>query len=323
MIINKVTIDNLIVIRGGAYNDIKRALRQWIELYSKDLQDGLNFKLFKNGRGNHFIQADKRLDNERFYYLVNYLNYPEGIDYKIEIEGFTTGKEQNKLKDKNLLVYISPNDKEYDNVFVVTSDNENFKVEFDGRITEIGVKKSFRQPINLTFDFSEIFVIDKKLNNEKEIKGTSDNLSKRFKLITAITLTAFILISLVFKSHEDFLKINSIISFAVWGWLMFDYKILQIDRLYLGSVALSLTIFFYGYYLNKEFLQEDESIFVSIGTTVPIFFLIIQRPVKFAFKRIMKREPVVNKPAPSFADFIYIFILWMASLLIPAFYYTK
>jgi hypothetical protein len=35
----------------------------------------------------------------------------------------------------------------------------------------------------------------------------------------------------------------------------------------------------------------------------------------------MKREPKVEKPAPSFADFLYIFILWMTTLIIPAKYF--
>lgn len=147
--------ENLIIIKGGEYNDIKKALKQWVDLYSSDLQNGLTFQLYKNGHGNHIIQADKRLDNERFYYLINYLNYPEEIEYNIDIEGFTIGKEDNQLQGKILLVYISPTDKEYDNVYVTTSENKNFKIDFGGKITETSENRGLNYPIDFKLGNSE------------------------------------------------------------------------------------------------------------------------------------------------------------------------
>lgn len=317
-----MTVDNLIIIKGGAYNDIKKALRQWIDLYSKDLQDDLTFQLFKNGRGKHIIQADKRLNNERFYYLINYLNYPEGIEYKIDIEGFTTGKDDNKLKSKSLLVYISPTDQEYDNVFVTTSENENYKVDFGGRITETAERRNFKLPSDLTFELPETLAVEKRHDFETESGTINNNLNKRFKIISAIIISAFALTYLIFKADENFLKINFVIAFVVWGWLTVDYKILQVDKLYFGSVALGLTILLFGYLLKKELTNEENISLVLSGTSMPIFFLIIQRPARFVFKRIMKREPKVDRPAPSFADFVYIFILWTTTILIPASYYN-
>ena len=314
-------VDNLILIKGGAYNDIKRALRQWVDLYSKDLKDGLTFQLFKNGSGNHIIQADKRLDNERFYYLINYLKYPEDIEYKIEIEGFTTGKDKNKLKDKELLVYISPADKEYDNVFVTTSENENFKVDFGGKIIEGRERKSYAYPTNLNLGLSESITVQNKQDLNKQTGSSTDKLEKRFKIISAIVFSAYVLTFFLFQTEDNFLTINYTIAFAVWGWLTFDYKILQVDKLYFSAVGLGLAIFFYGLFLNKNF-EENIPIILSV-TTMPIFLLIIQRPLRLAFIKLMKREPKVEKPAPSFADFVYIFILWMTTLIIPAIYFTR
>jgi hypothetical protein len=318
-----VTVDNLIVITGGAYKDIKKALKQWVDLYSKDLENGLTFQIFKNGIGNHIIQADKRLDNERFYYLINYLKYPEGIEYKIDIEGFTTGKEKNQLIGKPLLVYISPSDKEFDNIFVTTSENENFKVDFGGRITEVRDNKLYIFPNNLTLSVSENIIVqnNKDLNTQSE--SSTDKLEKRFKIISVIIFSAFALTFFLFKAENNFLTINYTIAFAVWGWLTFDYKILQIDKLYYSSVGLGLAILFYGYLLKNEYSSEDNYRLILMGTTMPIFFLTLQRPLRFAFKKTMKREPKVKKPAPSFADFVYILILLLSTILIPAFYYTK
>ena len=316
-----MNIDNLIVIKGGAYTDIKKALRQWLDLYSNDLQDGLTFQLFKNGHGNHIIQADDRLDNERFYYLVNYMNFPEGINYKINIQGFTKGKDNNRLKGKDLMIYISQYDKEYDNVFVQTSGNENFKVDFGGKIIEGSERKTYSYPTNLNLGISENIIVNKKREFNKHTEKSSNKLERRFQIVSAIVLTAFILSFLLFRKEDEFLTSNYIIAFAVWGWLTFDYKILQIDKLYFGSLGLGLAIFLYGLFLNDYF---DENItMVQSATTMPIFLLIVQRPLRLIFIKLMKREPKVEKPAPSFADFAYIFTLWMVTILIPAFYYTK
>ncbi len=312
--------DNLIVIKGGSYIDVKKALKQWINLYSKDLQDGLAFQLYKNGRGNHIIQADKKLDNERFYYLINYLNYPEGIEYKIEIEGFTTGKENNKLQGQNLLVYISPDDKDYDNVFVTTSENENFKVDFGGRIIETNESKIFQLPNDIIFDSPETIVVEQKqsIRTQIESESTENQLKKRFTIISTILISAFALTYLILKDDESFFIINYIIAFVVWGWLFIDYKILQIDKLYYRAVLLGILI------LGCRYLPDsynNHPLFLT-GTSMPLLLLIIQRPMRFVFKHLMKREPVVEKPAPSFADFIYIITLCM-TVVLPTLYYAR
>ncbi len=309
-------IDNLIVIKGGAYSSIKKALRQWIDLYSKDLEEGLTFQIFKNGYGSHLIKADPKLDNERFYYLINYLNYPEGIEYKIDIQGFTIGKERNKLQGKNLLVYISSTDKEYDNVFVTTSENENFKVDFGGRITQTTEYKNFKFPNDLIFEFLEILIVEKKQNFIIETPNDHGTLEKRFKIICLIILLALGLTYLIFKNDDSFLKINYTIAFAIWGWLVFDYKMLQVDRLYFSSLVLGIFIYAYGYLLNKEFSDGNNISTALIGAKLPIFFLLIQRPLRFIFKKIMKREPKVDRPAPSFPDFIYMFIFLLITFIL-------
>jgi hypothetical protein len=61
---------NTLFIKGGAYADIKKALRQWIDSYASQLEPGFIFKIYKNGRGSHVIQADERLDNILFYWLI-------------------------------------------------------------------------------------------------------------------------------------------------------------------------------------------------------------------------------------------------------------
>lgn len=309
-----MTTDNLIVIKGGAYNDIKKALRQWIELYSKDLQDGLTFQLFKNVPGCHIIQADKRLDNERFFYLINYLEYPEGIDYKIDIEGYTTGKENNRLKGRSLLVYISQTDEEYDNVFVTTPENENFKVDFGGKITETREKKFFKIPNDFILENPETIKVSKKEIIQKEDKALENKLDKRFKVLS---LTAFsllligIFIDLFYT--QVFIKYSFFLGMGIGLWFFTDYKMLQSDNHfnYCSLIAIVFLI------IMTIFTGESNTDFFAYGWLYPLTVLIIQKPARLIYKAILKREPVVDRPPPTFWDGVYMTILFFGFAILP------
>lgn len=318
-----MNIDNLIVIKGGAYNDVKAVLKQWIDLYSKDLQEGLVFRLYKNGRGEHIIQADSILDNERFFYLLNYLKYPEGVEYKVDVEGFATGKDENRLKGKELLVYVSANDDEYDNVYIATSENENFKVDFSGGIIEVVEEKKYDYPSDLMLGESEKLMVQKRQNNDGKLEVKTNKLTKRFWIGAALLFSAFALVFLVYRESLNFMMLNAIIAFAVWVWLMMDYEILQENKLYLMLLGLGLAVLAYGHWLNIHYAYKDKSSLVLIGTSMPILLLMVQRPLRFVFVKIMKRVPKVEKPAPSFADFIYMVLLWSISMLLPVLYYVN
>lgn len=311
------------MIKGGAYNDIKKALRHWIDLYSKDLEDGLTFQLYKNGSGNHVIQADERLDNERFYYLVNYLNYPEGIKYKIDIEGFTTGKDKNNLKNKELLVYISPTDKEYDNVFVTTSENENFKVDFGGRISESREKRIYKQPNDIQFNNPEVLTVRKEMfvKNELGIKN-SDSTDKRFKIISLIAVFLFILTFLTYSITQDvelFHKLTFFFGMGIWLWFFSDFEMLERLYLYKWCFIISILYGIYAISLINHYGDLD-SIDLYFGALHPLTLLIIQKPLRHLYKTIFNREPKVDRHG-KFADLVYTLILFLSSLLTPMLIY--
>lgn len=144
---------------------------------------------------------------------------------------------------------------------------------------------------------------------------TQNHLGNRFKIIFASIIVAFGLTYLIFKSHELYFLINFIIAFAVWAWLIFDYEILQIDAFYFSLLGLGLAIFFYGQMLYNTFPNEAHNSLILSGTALPLTLLIIQRLLRIVFKKIMKREPIVEKPAPSGADFLYSFVLFVTTLM--------
>lgn len=314
-----MTTNNLIFIKGGSYNEIKKALRQWIDLYSKDLQDELSFQLFKNGRGNHIILADSRLDNERFYFLINYLKYPEGIEYQVEIDGFTIGKENNLLKDKQLLVYISPNDKDFDNVFVATADGKNYKVDFGGRIIEVIEKKEYIIDDKVHLDNPEIFKISKLEYNHEQNEKSQKRIENRFRIISLITLIVYtinLLVPFNSKGIEVIDQSSWIIFMGVGIWFLTDYEMLRIDRFYIKSLFIAIGVFTYGFLLSG-FIQNDileKMIFPS--SLYPMTLLIVQWPTRRLFKLVFKREPEVDNHG-KFADLVYTIILFVGLAVLP------
>ncbi|WMJ75395.1 hypothetical protein RCC89_19850 [Cytophagaceae bacterium ABcell3] len=311
-----MTVDNLIIIKGGAYNDVKRALKQWIDLYSNDLEDGLTFKLFKNGRGNHMIQADERLDNDKFYYLINYLKYPEGVDYKIDVEGFTVGKDDNLLKGRRLLVYISQSDKDYDNVFVVTNENNSYKVDFGGKILKALESRVFVFPVNLSFENPEILKINQKEFAKKKLETNKSYIDKRFKLISVIVLGLMLISAFTcFYDQKVFIKFTFFIGLGLGVWFFGDYKMLQSNKYYAYCLLLSIAFLSYSILINQELNLKDG--IIDLGALCPIALLIVQKPTRFIFKSLLNREPVIDRPPPTFWDGVYTVILFLSFVIVP------
>lgn len=88
-------------------------------------------------------------DFERFCYFINYLRYPEGFDNcNPMVRGYYQTKDITNKIDFGLgtwiMVYISKEDKEYDNVTIVNSENENYLYDFGGKITRLSkMEESF------------------------------------------------------------------------------------------------------------------------------------------------------------------------------------
>ncbi len=311
-----MTNENLIKISGGAYNDVKKALRQWIDLYTDDLQDGLTFELFKNGHGNHIILADERLDNERFYYLVNYLNYPEGIKYKIDVEGFTTGKENNVLKDQKLLVYISSTDRDGDNVFVSTSNNNNYKIDFASGISNTREQKLFRLPFHQNLDNPETLKVNKQVVSRQIKEKSKDSLEKRFRIISFIAIILFLTsLSTSFYNSQTFVEATFFFGMGLGLWFFIDFKMLRSDKYYFYSLIIS--VMFLGYTaLIKKVLNNMEIDFVELGAFYPLTLLIIQWPTRKIYIMLFNREPEVDKHG-KFVDLIYTLILFFGFAVLP------
>lgn len=157
-------VNNVIIVKNGDYVLVKQSLKQWLDLYAPVLREGMTFHLIKTDENILVIKADPAVDNEFFFYLVNYLKYPENIEYNVDVVGYTVGKQFRELKDKQLMVYIPSHDKEYDNVFLVTFSNEHYKIDFGLNLKAIIDQRLFENPPFFRQIEVEELVVEKKGN---------------------------------------------------------------------------------------------------------------------------------------------------------------
>lgn len=321
-----MTDSNFIIIEGGAFTEIKKAIRQWIDLYSESIDKKCSLELYKNGIGKHIVKVDNQIDNERFCYLLNYLKYPENITYNVKIVGFLTVSDlkifsQIKLGSK-IQIFIPDFDKDYDNVYAVTSDNETYKFDFGGKTTKVDfISKYQKSEIDLN-SLSDPDIIKVSKKNIKLDKPNSKAIGKRFNIISLIILLLFGLSYILITQGNNFIIFNFALGFGVTFWFFWDYKMLQLNEFYLKSLVIGLLIGLFGYYLYQDYGSINKNMIIN-SAIMPLFFLFTQRIYRFIFKTLAKREPIVDKPAPSFVDGVYMFALLMTTILIPTLMINK
>lgn len=306
---------NILFIEGGASSDIKMALEHWIDLSSDNLKPGLAFELYKGSRGKHIIKADNNLPDEQFNYLLNYIKYPEGIDYKINVTGYTTVSEETvfppEFIGKEIELFIPDSDDEYDNVYWVIKENKVFKTDFGGKTVLTEISKEYKPTAFdiKTFPAPEIFYskpVASKNQFPSEERGNERIIEKRFKIIALIF--TFLIVASIFSVNKPdfFMKIVTLTGIGMTTWFFSDYKMLRVNKYYLFSLFIAAGLFFYGYTVRNlppyiyKFMKGFHFMFA-----MPLLFIVVQKPVRLIFIRIMKREPVIEKPMPTLADGLY------------------
>lgn len=319
-----MTLNNLIIVRGGSFADVIKALKQWVKKYNRDLNGDVLLKVYKKATGYHIIQVDGELDNSLFNYLVNYIQYPEDIIYKVKAIGFTTATDsflyESELIGKRIQVYIPENDTEYDVVYIASDDRNVYKVDFGGKTTKL----DFRiDPIQIDPDLlnqsTEPVVIHV---NKKEVEVSEEiddinRIGRRFKLISLIAVTILILTSItIFDNPKLFNDLNFFLNFAIGAWFFIDYRLLRIDRYFIYCLLFACGLLCYGL-IVKTLLLVGSVDYFKIGFFHPISILLIQKPLRMFYKMLFKREPVIENPPPTFWDGVYTAILFVAFSTLP------
>ena len=126
--------DKLIIVNNAKHEDVRKA----ILAFSKMSNEGdltVVSRLFKISETASAITFPYDVSFEQLCYLVNYLKYPTDINYDAEVTGWAGTRQTDqwiteKLVGKAVMLYLSDEDTEYDNVFMTTSDNTGYKLGF-------------------------------------------------------------------------------------------------------------------------------------------------------------------------------------------------
>ncbi len=152
---NKVTNDKLVIIEDVSENDIKKILQEFCNSYNKETFQAIP-RLTKLSNNKFAVTFPYDINFEIYCYFINYVNYPMGFDKHFKTIGWTTTKQSDiwiteKSVNKNVMLYVSDFDKEYDNVFLTTSDNIGYKLGFamgeEKQLLDRPEKSFIKQPV--------------------------------------------------------------------------------------------------------------------------------------------------------------------------------
>ncbi len=125
--------DKLVVVGKITYEDVKKALTNFCNMYNQDNWTALP-RLIK--ADNKFaITFPYNVDFEIFCYFINYMAYPEGLDISPEVIAWTTANPNHKwiapqAANKKVMLFLPDNDTWDDFVLMTTEDNIGYKLGF-------------------------------------------------------------------------------------------------------------------------------------------------------------------------------------------------
>ena len=271
---------NYIKVIGTTLSNLKKALSDWIELYSKDLPNDFNIKLYEFNM-NSFILIPNSLSDYQFFFLVNYLEYPINLKYEVDVKGYiNTSNVHNSIDNQELLVYISKNDKEYDNVYAVTHENITFKIDFGSNITK--VKNELLYHKDEIGDLKNPIILEKKFFEDVKIEDTFNNekVNKRFKIYLLLLFIGLLIHFYLPSFVYDNKIIEKYIFFLgfVYAFLpSIDYQVIRVRKFNFWLIFLSSLFVGYGHIFRE--IYGLESSLIDLIFLMPLCYLVIEYPL--------------------------------------------
>jgi hypothetical protein len=316
---------NVILINGHSYDNVKNSLELWLSYYAdnKDL-DGSQFELYTKKETEFIIKADEKLPNEYFAYLVNYLTYPEGLDGRMIVTGYTKITDENfflkEFAGTAIMLFIPEDDTEHDTVYWVTEQNKVYKTSFKPKTIPVDPIRKFEQyDINLSvLEPPEIIEYKDEDYKEPEVVETEKDRTRWIKFLAIATAIGFLFSFAFYKDPRTFTKMVEVVGFALTYWFFLDYKTLRINKFYNYSLLIALAVSLFGILIVRSDILFKYLGNVELFSSLPVLFLISQKIVRLVFIRIFKREPAIEISLKKFFDFIYIIFLIATTIFVCA-----
>ena len=161
--------EDIVFIENAKPEDLQKALKDFCKTYNQGGKVAfLNLNTYE---GNIYsITFRKPIPFDVLEYLINYLHYPFGIDHKPNIRAWATIKPDaswidKALHNKQVMLYIPEDDKEYDNVYFITQENQAYKDSF--RADETLKKVEEKQ---VKFESAKQYLKDLKIKSTVEVE---------------------------------------------------------------------------------------------------------------------------------------------------------
>ncbi len=129
--------DKLIIVGNANLETLKQVISDFTRNYDNPQQVNLKpvSKIHKIDDSKFAITFPYDIDFEILCYYVNYLKYPIDITYTPTVLAWTSTSANynwlnNSFDNNKVIMFIDPNDNEYDNVMVTTEDGKPFKIGF-------------------------------------------------------------------------------------------------------------------------------------------------------------------------------------------------
>ncbi len=149
--------DKLVLVKGMGYDELKKEMAGFCRMYNKRNYDAVP-RLIPLSENEFVCTFPFDIEFETFCYFINYLHNPAGHNPMAKVVGWTTTRAGDPWitamsENKNVMLFISPDDTEHDNVFLTTSDNIGYKLRFalgeDELLLEKPAKEYMPPPIGI------------------------------------------------------------------------------------------------------------------------------------------------------------------------------
>ena len=130
----KIQNDKIVLIENVKLDDLKNAIQKFCNNYNQESLTALPLLTILS-ENKFVITFPYDTDFATYCFFVNYMHYPNDIIYKPTIKAWTSTKQNddwmtNEIVNKKVMLYIPSDDKEYDNVYLTTSENIGYKMGF-------------------------------------------------------------------------------------------------------------------------------------------------------------------------------------------------
>jgi hypothetical protein len=132
----EIANDKVIVVNNVNHEDIRNVLTEFCNMYNKK-DYAATPRLWQLSTDSFAVTFPHDVDFATYCFAVNFLEYPMNIKWQAQVRAWTTTKTgddwiTDKSVNKQVMLFLAADDKEYDNVFLTTQDNIGYKLGFAG-----------------------------------------------------------------------------------------------------------------------------------------------------------------------------------------------